>query len=145
MKSDQGGAAQFVPETTDLDRLRDAATACQGCGLYRDATQTVFGSGATEARVCLVGEQPGNQEDRAGAPFVGPAGRLLDKALVRAGIDRDGVYLTNTVKHFKFTRAERGKQRLHKKPSGSEITACRPWLLAELRTLRPELDRKSVV
>jgi uracil-DNA glycosylase family protein len=107
--------------------------------LYRDATQTVFGEGPRQAQVMLVGEQPGDREDVQGAPFVGPAGKLLDRALAEAGVDRERTYLTNAVKHFKFTRAERGKHRIHKKPSRGEIVACRPWLLAECDAVRPRL------
>lgn len=132
-------AAGWVPEGADLPRLREAARGCQGCGLYRDATQTVFGDGPDRARVVMVGEQPGGHEDLTGEPFVGPAGRLLDRALSDAGIDRDDVYVTNAVKHFKFVRGERGKQRIHKKPSRTEVVACRPWLVAELVAVRPEL------
>jgi uracil-DNA glycosylase len=132
-------AAEFVPATADLAALRDAAGSCQGCDLYRDATQTVFGDGDPDARVVLLGEQPGDQEDRQGAPFVGPAGRVLDDALADSGLDRSTAYVTNAVKHFKFTRAERGKRRLHKTPTRTEIVACRPWLVAELQVLAPEL------
>lgn len=132
-------AAEFVPDTRDLDDLAGAASACKGCDLYLDATQTVFGSGSAGAEMMLVGEQPGDQEDRVGAPFVGPAGRLLDKALVQAGIDRERVYVTNAVKHFKFTLPERGKRRIHKTPGRTEVVACRPWLLAELNAVRPEV------
>lgn len=132
-------AAEWVPGTTDLERLREAARSCQGCGLYVDATQTVFGEGPARAKVLMVGEQPGDREDLAGEPFVGPAGRLLDRALVDAGIDRDEVYLTNAVKHFRFAREGRGKQRIHKKPSRTEVVACRPWLVAELAAVRPGL------
>ncbi|AXB43764.1 UdgX family uracil-DNA binding protein [Amycolatopsis albispora] len=132
-------AAEFVPATKDLARLREAAAGCRGCDLYQDATQTVFGEGGREAKTMLIGEQPGDQEDRRGEPFVGPAGRLLDRALKESGIDREGVYLTNAVKHFKFRRDERGSRRIHKKPGRTEIVACRPWLLAELASVRPEL------
>lgn len=132
-------AAEFVPDTRDLDDLAGAASACKGCDLYLEATQTVFGSGSAGAEMMLVGEQPGDQEDRVGAPFVGPAGRLLDKALVQAGIDRERVYVTNAVKHFKFTLPERGKRRIHKTPGRTEVVACRPWLLAELNAVRPEV------
>src|SRR6478609_9708106 len=131
------GAAGFVPNTDDLAVLSDASQACRGCDLYRNATQAVFGTGSPEARVVLIGEQPGDQEDKAGRPFVGPAGRLLDKALVAAGIDRDAVYVTNAVKHFKFE--ERGKRRIHKTPSRTEVVACRPWLLSEIEALAPEV------
>jgi uracil-DNA glycosylase len=122
---------------TDPEALREAAAACTACDLYRNATQTVFGEGPTRARVMLVGEQPGDKEDRAGRPFVGPAGRLLDDALVRAGIDRSEVYVTNVVKHFKFT--QRGKARIHQKPNAAEVVACRPWFEAELAVVRPEV------
>ncbi|MGZ6778382.1 MAG: UdgX family uracil-DNA binding protein [Mycobacterium sp.] len=131
------GAAEFVPDTDDLAVLSDASQACRGCDLYRNATQAVFGAGSPEAKVVLIGEQPGDQEDKAGRPFVGPAGRLLDKALVAAGIDRDAVYVTNAVKHFKFE--ERGKRRIHKTPSRTEVVACRPWLLTEIEALAPEV------
>lgn len=133
------GAADFVPRTDDLAALADAAQGCKGCDLYRDATQTVFGAGGRDARVMLIGEQPGDQEDRAGTPFVGPAGKLLDEALVAAGIERDAVYVTNAVKHFKFTLPERGKRRIHKTPSRTEVVACRPWLFAELDAVRPDV------
>ncbi|GAA5034614.1 UdgX family uracil-DNA binding protein [Actinopolymorpha pittospori] len=132
-------AADFLPERTDLTALREAAGSCQGCDLYRDATQTVFGAGDPNARVVLVGEQPGDVEDRRGEPFVGPAGGVLDRAMADAGIDRVGTYVTNAVKHFKFVPAERGKRRLHKTPGRTEIVACRPWLSAELAAVRPEL------
>jgi DNA polymerase len=128
-----------VPARGGLSALRKAAADCHGCELYRNATQTVFGDGPADARLMLVGEQPGDREDQAGEPFVGPAGMLLDRALAEAGIVRDEVYLTNAVKHFKFTLPERGKRRVHKKPSQSEVSACRPWLLAELDRVRPEL------
>lgn len=132
-------AVPFVPETRELTGLAEAARRCEGCPLYRDATQTVFGTGPATARLMLVGEQPGDQEDRAGAPFVGPAGRLLDKALAAAEIDRTQLYLTNAVKHFKFTTNERGKRRIHQTPSRTEVVACRPWLLAELDSVSPEV------
>jgi uracil-DNA glycosylase len=133
------GAQDFVPDTRSLTDLAAAAQGCRGCELYRDADQTVFGAGDKSAHVMLVGEQPGDQEDRAGEPFVGPAGKLLDKAMAAAGIDRKRVYVTNAVKHFKFTRAERGKRRIHKTPSRTEVVACRPWLIAELSTVQPDL------
>ncbi|HEV7908431.1 MAG TPA: UdgX family uracil-DNA binding protein [Pseudonocardiaceae bacterium] len=132
-------AAEFVPEGADLAALRRAAARCRGCDLYRDATQTVFGEGPPDARIVMVGEQPGDQEDVAGQPFVGPAGRLLDRALADAGIEREQVYLTNAVKHFKFVPAQRGKRRIHKQPARSEVLACRPWLEAELKVVGPDL------
>ncbi|NUT45930.1 MAG: UdgX family uracil-DNA binding protein [Saccharothrix sp.] len=133
------GAAGFVPEGADLAALRRAAAGCRGCELYGPATQTVFGAGPEHARLMLVGEQPGDVEDRQGEPFVGPAGRLLDKALHEADLAREGVYLTNAVKHFKFVPAERGKRRIHKTPSRGEVVACLPWLEAEVARVRPEL------
>lgn len=132
-------AGPFVPPHADLDALQRAAAGCQGCPLYKNAEQTVFGAGDPHARVLLLGEQPGDQEDRQGAPFVGPAGRLLDLALIEAGIERADAYLTNAVKHFKFTREERGKRRIHEPPSAIEVKACRPWLAAELRLVDPEV------
>lgn len=132
-------ATAFLPEKGGLNALRDAAAHCQGCDLYRNATQTVFGQGRVSARVMMVGEQPGDREDRAGEPFVGPAGRLLDKVFAEAGIDRKTVYLTNAVKHFSFRRDERGVRRIHQKPRSGQIAACRPWLAEELTTVRPEL------
>lgn len=132
------GAEEFLPDrAVDLDALREASAGCQGCDLYARATQTVFGEGDGHARVMLVGEQPGDREDLEGAPFVGPAGRLLDEALERAGVDRGATYVTNAVKHFKWEA--RGKRRLHKKPSSREVAACRPWLLAEMAAVRPEV------
>ncbi len=128
-------AAEFLPDRLTLPALREAAGSCRGCPLYRDATQTVFGEGNAGARVVLVGEQPGDEEDRTGRPFVGPAGRLLDELLAQAGIDRADAYVTNAVKHFKWT--PRGKRRIHAKPSAGEITACKPWLESELGLLRP--------
>ena len=130
-------ATPFVPDAATLPELNSAAQRCQGCDLYKNATQAVLGDGPTSARVMLVGEQPGDREDIAGKPFVGPAGALLDKALEDAGIDRSDVYVTNAVKHFKFE--ERGKRRIHKKPSAVEIQACYPWLEAELELVRPHL------
>ena len=120
-----------------LTGLAKEAEGCQRCDLYRNATQTVFGEGARSASLLLVGEQPGDQEDRAGKPFVGPAGRLLDKALAAADIDRKSVYLTNAVKHFRFER--RGKRRIHKAPNRTEVVACQPWLLAELSAIQPHV------
>jgi DNA polymerase len=122
-----------------LDDLRRAASSCRACDLYRDATQTVFGEGGEGARLMLVGEQPGDREDLAGEPFVGPAGRLLDEALAEAGIDRATVYVTNVVKHFKWRRAPSGKRRIHQKPDRGEVTACRPWLEGEVARVRPRL------
>jgi DNA polymerase len=116
-----------------------AARNCKACDLWRNATQTVFGEGPTPARVMFVGEQPGDSEDKVGHPFVGPAGKLLDEALVEVGIDRSEVFVTNVVKHFKWVAAQRGKRRIHKKPRQSEIEACRPWLDAELQVVRPEV------
>ena len=128
-------AAPFVPKTTSLKVLGAAAHECRGCDLYKTATQVVFGAGPKSAQVMFVGEQPGDQEDRQGEPFVGPAGALLDKALADAGIARDQVYVTNAVKHFNWE--PRGKRRIHKKPRASEVKACRPWLEAELRAVKP--------
>jgi DNA polymerase len=128
-------AAPYLPERLSLRALREAARACRGCDLYKDATQTVFGEGRTSATLMLVGETPGDQEDLAGRPFVGPAGVLLDQAIAEAGIVREDVYVTNVVKHFRFV--ERGKRRLHAKPRMREIKACRPWLDAELEVVEP--------
>ena len=130
-------AAEFVPNRRTLGKLCEAVQTCQGCDLYRYATQAVFGEGPSRARVMFIGEQPGDQEDLQGRPFVGPAGKLLDRALADAGIDRTEVYVTNAVKHFKFE--ERGKRRLHKKPRLSEVKACRPWLEAEANVVRPRV------
>jgi DNA polymerase len=130
-------AAPLVPERPSLPKLREAAAGCTACDLYKTGTQTVFGEGTRNAEVMFVGEQPGDQEDVAGKPFVGPAGRLLDEALVDAGIDRKAVYVTNVVKHFKWQG--RGKRRIHQKPNWSEIAACRPWLEAELDVVRPRV------
>jgi DNA polymerase len=130
-------ALEFLPAHHDLRSLREAAKECRGCDLYREATQVVFGEGRAHAAILLVGEQPGDREDRQGKPFVGPAGRLLDKCLESAGIDRSDVYVTNAVKHFKWE--PRGKIRLHKKPNSLEIAACRPWLEAEIAAVRPQL------
>ena len=132
---EQKTAAPFVPASVSLRTLSAAAHTCRGCDLYKHATQVVFGEGPKRAQVVFVGEQPGDQEDRQGEPFVGPAGALLDKALAEAGIPRAQVYVTNAVKHFKWE--PRGKRRIHKKPRVSEIKACRPWLEAELRAVRP--------
>jgi uracil-DNA glycosylase len=130
-------AAPFVPASRSLRTLRTASLACRGCPLWKSGTQTVFGEGPPGARVLMVGEQPGDKEDLAGRPFVGPAGKLLDQALIEAGIERDEVYVTNAVKHFKWEPM--GKRRLHKKPSAREVAACRPWLDAELEALQPEV------
>ncbi|MBB5159271.1 DNA polymerase [Saccharopolyspora phatthalungensis] len=122
-----------------MNALQRAAQGCHGCGLYKDATQTVFGAGPCPAPLMFIGEQPGDREDQEGEPFVGPAGGVLDRVLHDAGIPRDEAYLTNAVKHFKFVLPERGKRRIHKKPSDAEVRACRPWLTAELRIVRPEI------
>jgi uracil-DNA glycosylase family protein len=139
-----GSARDFMPalpQEQTLPVLRDAAQRCQGCGLYAFATQAVFGEGPRDAQVMLVGEQPGDREDIAGEPFVGPAGQLLDRALVDAGIDRQMVYITNMVKHFKWKRTAHvpGKRRLHDKPNQYEVTACRPWLEAEIGNVKPKI------
>jgi uracil-DNA glycosylase family protein len=130
-------AAEFMPLRPTLKSMRAAAQSCRGCPLYAHATQAVFGEGAARARLVLVGEQPGNEEDRLGHPFVGPAGRLLDEALAAAGIARSDTYVTNVVKHFKWEA--RGKRRLHKKPGAREIGACLPWLQKELELIHPEV------
>jgi DNA polymerase len=122
-----------------MDKLRKAALGCTGCELYRGTTQTVFSKGPVGARLVFVGEQPGDIEDRRGEPFVGPAGKVLDRAVAEVGIDPDGVYTTNAVKHFKFRSAGEGKRRIHQKPDVSDITACRPWLLAEFELLSPDV------
>jgi uracil-DNA glycosylase family protein len=129
-------AAEFLPEKLTLKALASAAEGCRGCPLYADATQVVFGQGRPSARLMLVGEQPGDKEDKEGEPFVGPAGRLLDKALEEAGIDRSEAYVTNAVKHFKWR--PRGNRRLHQTPRASEIEACKPWLQAEVKAVQPE-------
>jgi len=131
------GAEPYVPENATLGELREAAQDCKGCDLYLNATQAVLGEGPAHAAIVMVGEQPGDKEDLAGQPFVGPAGEILNRALEDAGIDRTAVYLTNAVKHFKFE--ERGKRRIHKKPSDGETTACKPWLWAELVRVRPRI------
>jgi DNA polymerase len=120
-----------------VEQLREAAATCRACDLYLNATQTVFGEGQEHSRMMLIGEQPGDQEDLQGKPFVGPAGRLLEKALDEAGIDRRRVYVTNAVKHFRWTR--RGKRRLHEKPNAGQVRACRPWLEAEIEVVRPRM------
>jgi DNA polymerase len=132
-------ATPFLPEGGGVPALRRAAADCRGCPLFRDATQTVFGSGAVPAPVLLLGEQPGDSEDRQGEPFVGPAGRVLARALDEAGIDPERTYITNAVKHFKFERAPQDKRRIHKPPSLREISACRPWLAAELDAVDPQV------
>ena len=132
-------AAEFVPSGADLEQLRAAAAGCRGCELWEDATQTVFSAGSPRARLAMVGEQPGDQEDRQGLPFVGPAGRLLQKAVDDAGLDRGDVYVSNAVKHFRFTQAGPGKRRIHQTPELRHITACKPWLAAELRVVDPSV------
>ena len=128
-------AAELIPANATLPKLREIAAGCTACPLHKTGTQTVFGEGLKKSEVVFVGEQPGDKEDLAGRPFVGPAGRILDQALEEAGIDRGAVYVTNVVKHFKWEG--RGKRRIHKKPNMAEITACKPWLEAELRTIKP--------
>ena len=130
-------AAAYLPERPTLPRLREAAAGCRACPLWQTGTQTVFGEGRAPAEVMLVGEQPGDQEDKQGRPFVGPAGRVLDEVLELAGVERGGVYLTNAVKHFKWEA--RGKRRIHAKPTWSEQMACKPWLEAELDVVRPRV------
>ncbi|MDC8448670.1 MAG: UdgX family uracil-DNA binding protein [Nitrospira sp.] len=130
-------AARFIPVKLTIPRLQRAASTCTGCDLYQRATQTMFGERSTHATIMFVGEQPGDQEDRAGHPFVGPAGKILDKALAEAGIERESVYVTNAVKHFKWE--PQGKRRKHKKPSASEIAACRPWLEAEEQAVKSQV------
>jgi uracil-DNA glycosylase len=135
-QSEPNDATPFLPEQRTLSALREAAAGCRGCHLWRGASQTVFGEGLKRARVMFVGEQPGDKEDLAGKPFVGPAGKELDKGLEAAGIGRDEAYVTNVVKHFKFE--ERGRRRIHQTPKRFEIDACRPWLDEELRVVSPE-------
>jgi uracil-DNA glycosylase family protein len=130
-------AAAYLPDKLSLKALREAVQACRGCPLYANATQAVLGEGARESEVMMVGEQPGDQEDRQGRPFVGPAGKILDQALEEAGIDRTKTYVTNAVKHFKWQA--RGKRRIHQKPNWSELAACRPWLDAELEVVKPRV------
>jgi DNA polymerase len=132
-----GSAADFLPQRISLPQLRKAVQACQGCTLYCNATQAVFGEGPASAQLMLIGEQPGDQEDLAGRPFVGPAGRVLDESLEQAGIPRDEVFVTNAVKHFKFE--PRGKRRIHSKPNAREIRACAPWLEAEIQLVKPQV------
>jgi uracil-DNA glycosylase len=138
-KAARTNAASLVPPRSTIPVLRKAASACTACDLWKTATQTVFGEGASRATIMIVGEQPGDQEDRVGRPFVGPAGKLLDEALAQVGIDRATVYVTNVVKHFRWTASERGKRRIHKKPRQSEIAACSPWLEAELHAVKPKI------
>ena len=134
---ESGSAAAFLPDRLTLAALREAARGCTACPLWKCGTQTVFGEGLKRARLLLVGEQPGDREDIAGRPFVGPAGRLLDEALAEAGIERSDAYVTNAVKHFKWE--PRGKRRIHQRPNAAEIAACRPWVEAELAVVRPEV------
>ena len=139
MRTDEDEYARLAqpPDTSNLTAVREAAAHCTACHLYERATQTIFGEGPKRAAMMLVGEQPGDYEDVAGKPFVGPAGKIMDRALADAGIDRSQVYVTNAVKHFKWE--PRGKRRIHQKPNSLEITACRPWLESELRIVRPNL------
>ena len=132
-----GTAAEFLPERLSLTSLREAVPGCRACDLYKHATQAVFGEGAKRSEIMFVGEQPGDQEDKAGAPFVGPAGKLLDRALEEAGIDRSLAYVTNVVKHFKWKA--QGKRRIHQKPNWSEVAACHPWFEAELAVVEPRV------
>jgi len=134
---EQGTAAPLVPSRPTLNKLKTAAAGCKACDLWKTGTQTVFGEGKPTSTVMFIGEQPGNQEDLQGKPFVGLAGNLLDKALAEAGIDRTKVYVTNVVKHFKWEG--RGKRRIHKKPNAAEVNACRPWLEAEIRVVQPRV------
>ena len=136
-KRSQQTAAPLIPPEPTIPKLRDAAATCRACDLWKRGTQTVFGEGSGKPRVMLVGEQPGDQEDIQGRPFVGPAGKILDKALAEAGIDRKDVYVTNAVKHFKWE--PRGKRRIHKKPNSIEITACKPWIEAEIEVVHPQV------
>ena len=136
-KPSDSSAADLIPPRPTLSSLKDAAADCRACDLWKTGTQTVFGEGARRVRVMFVGEQPGNEEDLTGRPFVGPAGRLLDNALEEAGIDRKQTYVTNVVKHFKWE--PRGKRRIHKKPNSLEIAACRPWLEAEIALIKPDV------
>ena len=137
IKSPYPTAAAFLPKKRNLKSLEKAASRCEGCPLFANATQTVFGAGPASARVIMIGEQPGDREDQEGEPFVGPAGKLLDKVLAEVGVPRKEVYVTNAVKHFKWT--PRGTRRLHAKPSSREIFACRPWLEAEMEAIEPDI------
>ncbi|HEY7399398.1 MAG TPA: UdgX family uracil-DNA binding protein [Actinomycetota bacterium] len=139
MTTHHPGAADFLPPRLTLNTLVRAAATCTGCDLHHLGTQTVFGEGPTHARVMMVGEQPGDREDLEGHPFVGPAGRLLDRALAESGIDREDVYLTNAVKHFRWGRLPGKKKRIHRKPTLVQVAACRPWLDAEIKVVRPEI------
>src|SRR5437667_11504094 len=130
-------AEAFVPKHISLPALQDAAKGCRGCDLYKLGTETVFGEGPKDARVMFVGEQPGDQEDKAGKPFVGPSGMMFDRTLDKVGVDRSEVYVTNAVKHFKFE--QRGKRRIHSKPSARQIAACKPWLKAEVEVIKPDV------
>ena len=130
--------AEYIPDNPDLEDLREAAAVCKGCDLWKKGTQTVFGEGPRRADIMLVGEQPGDVEDEVGRPFVGPAGRILDRALEKAGLDRDQTYVTNAVKHFRWEET-RGKRRIHKKPSFRQVSACLPWLEAEIAIVRPRV------
>src|SRR6058998_2619292 len=136
-KNDEYARPATPPDSSNLSTVREAAENCTACHLYKNATQTVFGEGPKKAPIMLIGEQPGDSEDLAGKPFVGPAGKIMDRALEEAGIDRSQVYVTNAVKHFKWE--PRGKRRIHQKPNSREIAACRPWLEAELRIVKPKL------
>ena len=136
-KNSQGSAADYFPKQLTLRSLKDAAADCKACDLWKRGTQTVFGEGRKRSIVLFVGEQPGNEEDLTGKPFVGPAGRLFDNALIEAGIDRAQTYVTNVVKHFKWE--PRGKRRIHKKPNATEVSACRPWLEAEIAVIKPKV------
>lgn len=136
-KDSRISAEDFFPDRKSLKAFREAAVDCQACDLWKRGTQTVFGEGARRAEIVFIGEQPGNEEDLSGEPFVGPAGRLLDEALIEAGIDRTQTYVTNVVKHFKWE--PRGKRRIHKKPNAGEIAACRPWLEAEIALVKPKV------
>ncbi len=136
-KSPYPTATPFLPSVRTLPVLKESASGCQGCDLYKNATQTVFGEGPAGAIVMFVGEQPGDLEDRSGRPFVGPAGQLLDDAIIQAGLNRSDIYLTNAVKHFKWER--RGNRRLHVKPSVAQVNACKPWLIAEIEATQPRM------
>ncbi|MGB6940816.1 MAG: UdgX family uracil-DNA binding protein [Bryobacteraceae bacterium] len=136
-RTESSTAAEYIPDHLTPRALREAVQKCRGCDLYAHATQAVFGQGPNSAQIVFIGEQPGDEEDRQGHPFVGPSGKLLDRALAEAGIDRSLVYVTNAVKHFKFE--ERGKRPLHKTPNGLEVRACRPWLEAEINLIQPQI------